>query len=50
MVGVITGRDVAANLRLIVREFGWRCLLRCVRAALLGPRTTFLDLVWEPRS
>lgn len=50
MVGVITGKEVAANVRLIVREFGWRCLLRCVRASLMGPRTTFLDLVWERTS
>ena len=47
MVGVITGKEVAANFRLIWREFGLRCLLRCLRVAVVGPRTTFLDLIWE---
>ncbi len=46
MNGVIRGRDVVANAGLIVREFGLPCLVRCLRACLFGPRTTFLDCVW----
>ena len=49
MNGVIRGRDVLANARLIVSEFGVRCLLRCLRACLFGPRTTFLEVVWEKK-
>jgi len=49
MVGVIRLRDVFQNLRLIRREFGLACLLRCVRASTLGPRTTFLQIIWESR-
>ena len=48
MDGVITGRDVVSNLRVIYREFGLRTLYRCVRACVWGRRTTFLDIVWEP--
>lgn len=47
MDGVITGRDVLANFRLIWREYGFVLLARCVRAAVVGPRTTFLELVWR---
>lgn len=49
MDGVIRGRDVLANARLIANEFGLRCLFRCFRACLFGPRTTFLDCVWEKK-
>ena len=47
MDGVIRGRDVLANARLIVSEFGLRCLIRCLRVCVFGPRSTFLDCVWE---
>ncbi len=47
MDGVIRGRDVLTNFRLIWREFGFRCLVRCVRACVMGPKTTFLQIVWE---
>ncbi|MEW5740476.1 MAG: hypothetical protein AB1938_16230 [Myxococcota bacterium] len=49
MDGVIRGADVVKNARLIWREFGLRALLHCVRACLVGPRTTFLDIIWERR-
>lgn len=47
MDGVIRGREVLANARVIAREYGVRCLFRCLRACLWGPRTTFLDIAWE---
>lgn len=49
MVGVIRFRDVFLHLRLIRREFGLTCLLRCLRASTVGPRTTFLQIAWESR-
>jgi hypothetical protein len=42
MNGVITTRDVVANLGLIWREFGTVCVLRCLHAALKREPTTFL--------
>lgn len=45
MVGVITTRDVLSHLPLIWREFGTRCLLRCVIAMVFRRRTTFLQLM-----
>jgi hypothetical protein len=50
MRGVITTRDVIANLRLIWREFGSRCALRCVVAVVMMKKTTFLELVYGTRS
>ena len=47
MDGVIRGRDVLANARLIFNEFGLRCLVSCFRVCLVGPRTPFLDCIWE---
>ena len=44
MEGVITGREVLAHFRLIWREFGFRCLLRCLRASVLRQRSTFLSI------
>jgi hypothetical protein len=45
MRGVITRTDVLCNLGLIWREFGARCLWRCLRAALLSSqKTTFLEV------
>jgi hypothetical protein len=44
MRGVITGREVAANLWLILREFGPRCVLRCLYTMVRGGQTTFLEV------
>ena len=49
MVGIITGREVVAHFALIWREFGLLCLVRCVRACVNRRRTTFLDIVFDPR-
>jgi len=43
--GIITGRDVVQNLGIIYREFGARCLVRCLWVLAIGKRTTFLDVV-----
>ena len=43
MRGIITGRDVVHNVGIIYREFGARCLVRCLWALAIGKRTTFLD-------
>ncbi len=45
MRGLITHRDVIGNARLIWREFGLRCLFRCLAALLSRKRTTFLALI-----
>ena len=47
MVGVITTRDVLRNAGLIAREFGMKCLIRCVLKCLApvkGKPTTFLEV------
>ncbi len=44
MRGVITGRDVVANLGVVWREFGPRCVWRCLLACVTGRRATFLSL------
>ncbi|MFL5353239.1 hypothetical protein [Archangium sp.] len=44
MRGVITLRDVLANLGLVRREFGSACVVRCLLAALSRRRTTFLEV------
>jgi hypothetical protein len=46
MRGVITGREVAYYAGLIRREFGARCLARCLWALVRGEPTTFLELAW----
>jgi hypothetical protein len=46
MVGVITGKDVLKNSLTIVRLWGPRCYLRCLRAALSREPSTFLQVVW----
>ncbi len=43
MQGVITSREVVRHLPLIWREFGTRCVVRCLAAVILRQRTTFLD-------
>ena len=47
MRGVITGRDVMQNVGIIYREFGVRCLARCLWVLAIGKRTTFLELITE---
>ncbi len=42
MKGLITGRDVLVHAFTIVRLFGARAWLRCLRAALGRRPTTFL--------
>jgi hypothetical protein len=46
MRGVITGRDVFRNGLTIVRLFGPRCYLRCLRAAMSSKPSTFLEVVY----
>jgi hypothetical protein len=45
MRGVITGKDVIRHSVTIVRLFGARCYLRCLRAALSSKPSTFLEVV-----
>jgi hypothetical protein len=45
MRGVITGKDVFWNSLTIIRHFGPRCYLRCVRASLSSRPSTFLEVV-----
>ena len=47
MRGVITGRDVMQNVGIIYREFGVRCLARCLWVLAIGKRTTFLEMITE---
>ncbi len=47
MHGVITGRDVVFNLKLIWREFGFLCLVRCLFACASVRRTTFLEVAFR---
>lgn len=49
MRGVITLRDVLANLGLIFREFGAPCLARCFLASLKRQHTTFLEVAFRPK-
>ncbi len=44
--GLITSKDVLINAGGIVRNYGLRPYLRCLRALLSRRRTTFLELVW----
>ncbi|MBI5544918.1 MAG: hypothetical protein HY901_13590 [Deltaproteobacteria bacterium] len=44
MRGVVTGRDVLLNLRVIWAEFGPGVAVCCVGAVLRGRPTTFLDV------
>jgi hypothetical protein len=46
MVGVITGRHVLKSSLTIIRLFGLKCYLRCLRAALSRKPCTFLQVVW----
>ncbi len=45
MRGVITGKDVIRHSLTIVRLFGPRTYLRCLRAALSPKPSTFLEVV-----
>ncbi len=44
MRGVITLRDVLANLHVVLREFGALCVVRCLIASVRRRRTTFLEI------
>ena len=44
MIGMITLRDVVANLGLVAREFGAGCVVRCLLASVRRQRTTFLEI------
>jgi hypothetical protein len=46
MRGVITGKDVLRHSLTIVRLFGPRCYLRCLRASLSPKPSTFLEVVY----
>ncbi len=46
MRGVITRRDVLLHSAMIVRLFGPRAYLRCLRAAFRAEPTTFLQTVF----
>ena len=48
MNGVITTKDVFANFRVIYREFGFRCLVRCLWC-IVDPHknTTFLEVAFR---
>ncbi|BDG05203.1 hypothetical protein [Anaeromyxobacter oryzae] len=46
MRGVITGKDVFRHSFTIVRLFGTRCYLRCLRAAMSPRPSTFLEVVY----
>jgi hypothetical protein len=45
MRGVITGKDVIRHSLTIVRLFGPRCYVRCLRAVLSPKPSTFLEVV-----
>jgi hypothetical protein len=45
MRGIITSRDVVQNVGIIFREFGVRCLARCLWVIATGQRTTFLEVM-----
>jgi hypothetical protein len=46
MRGVITGKDVFRHSIMIVRLYGPRCYLRCLRASMSSKPTTFLEVVF----
>lgn len=50
MRGVITLRDVLANLGLVTREFGALCVVRCLIATLRRQRTTFLEIALRQKA
>lgn len=44
MRGMITLRDVLANVGLVRREFGAMCVVRCLLASMSRRQTTFLEI------
>ncbi len=44
--GLITSKDLLRHAGNIIRNYGVRRYLRCLRALLSGRRTTFLELIW----
>lgn len=47
MTGNITDRHVLLHSVMIVRAFGARCYLRCLKAMLLRERKTFLECAFR---
>jgi hypothetical protein len=47
MRGFICRKEVVEHIGLIWREFGPGTALRCMRALLLGERTTFLEIAFH---
>lgn len=47
MRGVITIRDVLLNFGVVLREFGPRCLGRCLLASVKRQKTTFLEVAFR---
>jgi hypothetical protein len=48
MHGVITSRDVFSNFRTIWREFGFRCLMRCLWCTVDPHKNrTFLEIAFH---
>ena len=45
--GLITSKDVFRHTGSIVRGYGFRSYLRCIRALLSGRSTTFLEIIWR---
>jgi hypothetical protein len=45
--GLITSKDVLLHTSAIVRGYGIRCYLECLRALISRRRTTFLEVVWH---
>lgn len=46
MNGVITFKHVFLNAHIVVHEFGWLVLARCVYAVLTHQHRTFLSIVF----
>jgi hypothetical protein len=44
--GLITSKHVLWHTGTIVRVYGFRGYLRCLRALLSRRRTTFLEIIW----
>jgi hypothetical protein len=44
--GLITSKDILWHGGSIVRSYGFRPYLRCLRALFSGRSTTFLELIW----
>ena len=45
--GLITSKDVVWHAGNIVRSYGFRSYVRCIRALLSGRSATFLEIIWH---